>query len=174
MSFEASDPRRWNEALSKALRAVRKARSMRTQEVADRMNMAQRTYEHFEGGGGKVSMEKIYAFAVATESDPFALIAATLIQSPNLAARSARNKLVLTLAIALHDFNIEAGDDMDLLETGPLLTAFSEMFAGLAEEARRRREAIDDLERRTKGWLRRQAAEPGGGREDHCRYGAGS
>lgn len=152
MSFDASDPNRWSQALSKALRAVRKARALRTQDVADRMNLPLRTYEHFEGGGGKINVERIYGYAVATESDPFALVAAALIHAPGLAARSARNKLVLTLAIALHDFDEEAADDIDLLETGHLLTAFTEMFSGLTQEARRRRRAIDDLKRRTNGW----------------------
>ena len=138
--------------MSKAVRAVRNARSFRAQDVAERMGLALRTYEHFEGGGGRLNLERIFAFAAATDSDAFALLAAALIQAPDLAARSARNKLMLTFMLALQEFDTEVGDDIDLLETGALLAAFNEMFARLTTEAKRRRETIATVEQRAKNW----------------------
>ena len=114
--------------------------------------MALRTYEHFEGGGGRLNLERIFAFAAATDSDAFAILAAALIQAPGLAARSARNKLMLTFMLALQEFDGAVGDDIDLLETGVLLGAFTEMFAKLTDEAKRRRETIATIEQRAKNW----------------------
>jgi hypothetical protein len=127
---------------------VRLARALRAHEVAARMGMAQRTYEHFEAGGGKLNLEHIFDFAAATESDAFALLAAALIQAPDLAARAARNKLMLTFMLAMQEFNAEVGDAIDLLETGVLLSAFNDMFAGLAAEARRRQATVEAVEQR--------------------------
>jgi len=152
MSPGSLDFRRWSRALSKAVRAVRGARSFRAHDVAERMGLALRTYEHFEGGGGRLNLERIFAFAAATDSDAFAILAAALIQAPELAARSARNKLMLTFMLALQEFDAEVGDDIDLLETGVLLGAFTEMFAGLTGEAKRRRETIAAVEQRAKTW----------------------
>jgi transcriptional regulator with XRE-family HTH domain len=152
MSPDSSDFRRWSRALSKAARAVRSARASRAHDVAERMGLALRTYEHFESGGGRLNLERIFAFAAATDSDAFAILTAALIQAPELAARSARNKLVLTFMLALKEFDSEVGDDIDLLETGVLLGAFTQMFTSLAGEAKRRRETIATVEQRAKNW----------------------
>jgi len=59
---------------------------------------------------------------------------------------------MLTFMLALQEFDAEVGDDIDLLETGVLLGAFTEMFAGLTGEAKRRRETIAAVEQRAKTW----------------------
>ena len=124
--------------------------------------MPQRSYEYFEAGGGKLNVERVYAFAEATRSDPFAILAATLMQSPAFAARATRNKLMLTYMLSLREFDAEVGDDIDLLETSALLAGFSEMFAKLAAEARKRREMLDSLERAARTWGQGGAVPPDG------------
>lgn len=165
MSSRNPDPRRWSQFLSEALRAVRRTRSLRTTEIAASMDMPQRSYEYFEAGGGKLNVERVYAFAEATQSDPFAILAATLMQSPAFAARATRNKLMLTYMLSLREFDAEVGDDIDLLETSTLLAGFSEMFAKLAEEARKRRQMLDNLERAARTWGQDGAPPPGGSDE---------
>ena len=43
---------------------------MRTIDVAQGMNMALRSYEHFESGAGRINIERIHRFAEVTDSDP--------------------------------------------------------------------------------------------------------
>ena len=162
MSSGSPDPRRWSQFLSEALRAVRRTRALRASEVAAGMNMPPRSYEHFEASGGRLNVARIYAFAETAHSDPFAILAATLMRSPAFAARATRNKLMMTFMMSLREFDAEVGDDIDLLETSTLLAGFSEMFAKLAEEARKRRQVVDSLERSAGLWSQGDAGPPDG------------
>lgn len=144
----ALDPQSWSRSLSQALRAVRRRQGLRAADVAARMGMPLRSYEHFESGGGRISLERIHQFAEATGSDPHAILAAVLMGSPLFAARSARNKLMLSFMLLLQELDADVGDDLELVETGVFLAQFGEAFARLAAEARRRRELTADIERR--------------------------
>ena len=56
--------------LATALRAIRRARGMRSSEVAEAMGLQLRTYQHFEEGAGPFDLDRIRRFADATDSDP--------------------------------------------------------------------------------------------------------
>ena len=112
------------------------------------MGMPLRSYEHFESGGGRISLERIHQFAEATSSDAYAILAGVLMDSPTFAARSARNKLMLSFMLLLQEFDAEAGEDLELIETGVFLSRFGESFTHLLNEIRQRRELSDQLQRR--------------------------
>jgi hypothetical protein len=56
--MERADRQSQNETLSAALRLIRAHRRMKSADVARGMNMALRSYEHFEAGGGRINLER--------------------------------------------------------------------------------------------------------------------
>jgi transcriptional regulator with XRE-family HTH domain len=124
--------------LSKAMRAIRRKRGLRTSDIAKRMGMAQRSYEHFESGRGRVSYERILAFAEATDSDPFALMATLALDSPEFPVRTADNKLVLIWMLTLRDLNEELGEDIAYLEAKTVIGALTRVSRELVEHVRKR------------------------------------
>ncbi len=124
--------------LSQAMRTIRRQRGMRSSDIAARMGMPLRSYEHFESGRGRVSYERLLAFADATDSDPFALIAALALDSPEFPVRTADNKLMLILMLALRDLNEELGEDIVYLEAKTLIGAFTRVSRELVEHVRKR------------------------------------
>lgn len=132
------DPRQrltQSETLSAALRLIRSHRRLKASEVADRMNMAQRSYEHFEAGAGRVNLERIHRFADATDSDPYALLASLGLGSPEFALRCADNKLMTIIMVALQDFDRDRGDVAAALDSRTLINAFDRAFKDLGDLA---------------------------------------
>lgn len=136
MSSIDPESRKRSQQLSLALRAVRRARQMTSREIATGMGIPLRSYLHFEAGGGRLNVDLVLRFAQATDSDPYAILGGALIGAPDLAGHCARNKMMIALAIALQEFCTELGPDIERLETSTLVTAFSELFTGLASQAR--------------------------------------
>ena len=126
------------ELLSKAMRDIRKKRGLKTSEVASSMGMALRSYEHFEAGRGRISYERLLAFAKATDSDPYALLAVVAFDSPEFALRVADNKLMQVMMLTLKEFNEELGEDIGDLETRTLIAAFTRIFKELIDNVRKR------------------------------------
>ncbi|UAK25472.1 helix-turn-helix domain-containing protein [Sphingomonas nostoxanthinifaciens] len=118
--------------LSQALRAIRKKRGMTVSEVAGAMAMPRRTYEEFGGGRGPVTHERIFAFAEATNSDPYALILAVDFKMPQFAIDCADTKLALILMIHLHDFATAEGGDITYLEPTNIIGAAERLFGDLS------------------------------------------
>lgn len=104
------------------------------------MGMPRRSYSHFEASGGPISPERILAFARATESDAYAILISIMIDAPSLAVRVSDNKLLGAFAILLQEFNQEVGDDLDRIETGVAISAFSTAFKTIADAVATRRE----------------------------------
>ncbi len=136
-------------ALKEALRAIRKHRGLRPADIAARMGLPLRSYEHFEAGGGQLNVERVFQFAEATDSDPYAILFGAIVGAPDFALRCADNKLALILALAVQDFNEDLGDDIAALEAGVLIGRFTKIFAELAEQARQ-------TEASTAAWLARR------------------
>lgn len=126
------------ELVSKAMRAIRKERGLRTSEVAAKMGMPLRSYEHFEAGKGRVSYERLLAFAEATDSDPFALMATLAFGSSDFALHCADNKLMLIMMLSLKEFNEELGEDISYLEPRTLIGAFDRLTKDLVDHVRKR------------------------------------
>src|SRR5690606_11073474 len=114
---------------------IRSQRRRKASEVADRMNMAQRSYEHFEAGAGRVNLERIHRFADATDSDPYALLASLGLGSPEFALRCADNKLMTIIMVALQDFDRDRGDVAAALDSRTLISAFDRAFKDLGDLA---------------------------------------
>lgn len=127
-----------NQLLSKAMRDIRRERGLRTSEVASRMGMALRSYEHFEAGKGRVSYDRLVRFAEATDSDPFALVAVASLGSPDFARRCADNKLMQVAMLTLKELNDELGDDLAYLDTRTLIGGFTRLCRDLVDNVRKR------------------------------------
>lgn len=102
------------------------------------MNMPLRSYEHFEGGGGRLNLERIFQFAKAIDVDPYAIVAAVMIASPHFAVRSADNKFIQAFVILLQEFDRTLGDEIANLETTAIVASFSQAFDTLLADARRK------------------------------------
>lgn len=141
--------------LKATLRAIRKRRGLRAADVAERMAMPLRSYEHFEAGVGLLNLDRLFQFAQATDSDGWAILVAVRSGSPELALHCADNKLVTILMLALQDFDGDLGDGVADIEAAALISRFSDGFRELARYARERRDAAS-------AWLQRPADEDDG------------
>jgi len=135
MTSDPSAPDAWNRNLSQALRAIRHSRQLSALDVARRMGLPRRSYAFFEAGGGRMNIERIMSFAHVTDSDPYAIVASVMIGAPELAVRTADNKLMTAFTILLQEFNTDVGDDIGRLETRAAISAFSGAFSSLADAA---------------------------------------
>jgi transcriptional regulator with XRE-family HTH domain len=121
-----------SEILSQALRAIRKKRGMTAVKVAEAMGMAVRTFEDFEAGRGPVTHDRIFAFADATDSDPFALILCPTFKSAALAIDCADTKLVMIMMMHLEEFVEREGGDITFLEPPLVIGGFERLFKELS------------------------------------------
>ena len=138
MSSKSNEEAAHAALLSNAMRSIRKARRMRTSEVAKAMDMPVRSYEHFEAGRGRISYDRIARFAAATNCDPIALLATIPIGSPDFALRCADNKLMQILMIALSELNDDLGEDIIYLESGAIIGGMTRLCKELADHVRKR------------------------------------
>ena len=129
-----------------AARAVRRARNMTAQQVATAMNLPLRTYEYFEAGTGRVNLDYVHRFAVATNCDPWSLLLGAPLGSTEFARQSADSKLMLIFLIALGEFVGTMGDRLLTLDPRALIEAFTETFRKLEQENRAKSEE-------TESWL---------------------
>lgn len=160
--MDSEQPLSANAVLSSSLRLIRTYRRMRTIEVASGMNMALRSYEHFESGAGRINIERIHRFADVTDSDPHAILAALALGSPAFALRCVDNKLATILAVVLQEFDEEAGDAISELDARTIINAFTKTLKDLAvQSVRKDAEAEAWLEER-KARLMRPAREDAG------------
>lgn len=140
-------PQRDNDVLSRALKLVRRHRGMTARAVAKAMHMPLRTYERFEAGGSRLNIDYIHRFAAATRSDPHAVIMAVAIDSPELAWRSADNKLVTALTIGGKRLNGLLGDGIAKLDGRTVILAVCAMYDDLLAENERQEMAARWLEK---------------------------
>lgn len=124
--------------LSEILRAIRLERRLRTSDVARAMGMPLRSYEHFEAGRGRLDLQRLQTFADATDSDPFAIVAALILRRPEFALRVADSKLMVVMMLSLDDFNEDLGEDIRLIEVRVLVGAFRRVFQDLTDHVRKR------------------------------------
>lgn len=156
-----------SETLSAALRLIRAHRRMKSAEAAQAMNMAQRSYEHFEAGGGRINLERVHRFAEVTDSDPHAIVTALALGSPRFALRCADNKLMTIFTVAVQEFDAEVGDAVADLDARTIINAFTRALRDLALQSVRRDGAAD-------AWLQqrlRRLVSPADG-EDRTEDGA--
>ena len=135
---------------------------MRTTDVAQGMNMALRSYEHFESGAGRINIERIHRFADVTDSDPHAILAALALGSPAFALRCIDNKLATILAVALQEFDEEAGDAIADLDARTIINTFTKTLKELAVQSVRKDAEADAWLATRKGRLITPRREDGG------------
>src|ERR1700761_5071871 len=132
---DAEHRRRW---LIQALKAVRRRRNKTAIEVAAAMRMAPRSYERFEAGRERLNIDRVHAFAEALGADPYGILLGVDIGSPELAARTADNKLPTILILWLQDLDAEIGDDLVQLDSETITSALGDTMNQLADIARQR------------------------------------
>lgn len=130
--------------IAEAFRAIRLMRRMRATEVARAMNLAPRTYENLESGTGRITYERIVAFAEATDSDPIAILTSISFGTPDFALRCADNKLMTIMLIAMKELNDDLGDDITYLTAQALVGGFTRLTKDLAQHVRRRETFVEE------------------------------
>ena len=141
--MDRADRQSQSQTLSAALRLIRSHRRMKTADIARSMHMALRSYEHFEAGGGRINLERIHRFAEVTDSDPYAILAALALGSPEFALRAADNKLMTILMVALQEFDAEIGDAVVELDARTIINTFTRALKDLAIQSVRRDSAAN-------------------------------
>lgn len=142
MAPPSSDgPRERDEVLSSILKAIRNARHMIVQQVADGMDMKKRSYERFEAGEGRLKVERIFAFAQATDSDPYAIWVSVKLGTPDFALACIDSKLVMLLVAHARDLFRSQGDAMNTLQAQVIVEALRPAFDLMREEIERGRSA---------------------------------
>lgn len=129
-----------------AARAVRRARNMTAQQVANLMGLPLRTYEYFEAGSGRVNLDYVHRFAAATNCDPYAMLLGPALGSTEFARRTADSKMILIFLIALGEFESRMEDRLLTLDPRGLIEVFTEAFRKIEADILAR-------ERETESWL---------------------
>ena len=138
MDATANEPATRRLWLSQALKALRRRRGLRALNAAELMGMPLRSYEYFEAGFGRLDVDRVHRFAAVLEADPYAILTALEIGSPQFAVRCAENKLATIVTKALQAFDTAAGDAIAQLDSETLTAAFQATFASLAGLAQER------------------------------------
>lgn len=110
------DPPDEGTLLSRILKAIRRRRGLLVAEVAARMNMAPRTYQLFEAGGGNLNLTRIERFAEATNSDAWAILTSLALGKPDFALQCADNKLMTATMETVRDFQRVWSADIERLD----------------------------------------------------------
>jgi transcriptional regulator with XRE-family HTH domain len=124
------------ESLSRALKTLRRRRGMRPLQVAAAIGIALRTYQYFEAGRGTLDIDRIHRVARVLGADPWALLVAVEIGSPDFAVRCAENRLMTLLIKALKRFDEQVRDGIARLDVRTLSTTFARTFEDLGRDAR--------------------------------------
>lgn len=111
------------------------------------MGMPARSYEHLEGGTGRITYERVVAFSKATDSDPIAIMATLSTGDPRFAVNCADNKLMSIMMIAVMELSDELGSDLTYLDAGTLVGGFTRLTRDFAQHVRKRETFAEE-------WLR--------------------
>lgn len=139
--------------LSQALKLVRRGRGLSAAEVAERMSLNIRTYRHFEAGKTYLDFNRIQAFALATDSDPHAILAAVMLETPAFAVHAIDNKVMSVIMAGVRRFEERVGERMAKIEVSRFISAFRRAFDDLETDL-----ALRDTEARR--WLGGGAPSP--------------
>ncbi len=128
-------------SLSLALKGVRRHRKLTVLQIANSMGLSKRTYEEFEAGRTGLRLDRLEAFARATDSDPHAILISAWIGTPDFAAACAETKAISLLLSALGRAHTDLGGVLAYLTARDVAAAFGAAFTDLiaAGEARRAR-----------------------------------
>jgi transcriptional regulator with XRE-family HTH domain len=138
MGGSPQDPTSRRAYLSRALKAVRRRRGLSAAEMARAVGMPLRSYQHFEAGRTRINTDRVHEIARILNADPYAILAAVDLGSPEFAVRAADNKLMTIILMALRDFDATAADLIAQLDARILTTTFERVFLDLAAQARER------------------------------------
>jgi transcriptional regulator with XRE-family HTH domain len=137
MARELEDPE-VSRALTAVVRAVRVHRGLTSKQVAARMDMKLRTYQHFEAGGGRFSFPKLRRFAQASGSDFNGLVVAILVRDTNLATCGGDNRLVSVTLFSLKALSVRLGESLSVIEPRHAISVLDQAFGRMEDQMRGR------------------------------------
>lgn len=105
------------------------------------MALNKRTYERFEAGEGFLKVARIFTFATATDSDPYALWASVKLGTPDFALACIDSKLLLLCVAHARELFLKEGADLANLQAAPIVEALKVAFTMLSAELDRSRKA---------------------------------
>lgn len=102
------------------------------------MGIGLRTYEDFEAGRGRLDLEKVRLFGLATDTDAVAIALGLMFGSKETALRALDNKSSTILWIALREFEDEAGDKISAIPGAYFLESLRQAFDRLRDYLQKR------------------------------------
>jgi transcriptional regulator with XRE-family HTH domain len=120
-----------NQALGQALKLLRRLRGRRPGELAVLIGISRRSYEYFEAGRGPLNVDRVHRFAQILDVDPFAILAAMEIRSPQFALQCAEHKLMTIMTVAVQEFDAAAGDAIGRLNAATIISGLTRVFDAL-------------------------------------------
>ncbi len=127
--------------LTSALRAIRRARGLRADEVASAMGLPLRTYRHFEAGCSQAQPERLRAFAQVTDCDYAALLLGAGGLDAALVLACADNKAATLAIAAIEGVHATLSTTFHTLTDADLAGAFDAARRRLQERALERSRA---------------------------------
>lgn len=121
---------------------LRRMRGVSVPDMAKAMGIARRTYENFEKGKGRLNVARVHHFAALLNADPYAILDAFEIRSPELALRCANNKMMMIHMMALEAFDAKAQDLIVGLDALDLLKRYTMFYDSLVELGREQADVI--------------------------------
>lgn len=111
---------------------------MKAADVARGMGIGLRTYEDFEAGRGRLDLEKVRLFGLATDVDAVAITLGLLFGSREIALRALENKAATILWVAMQEFEGDVGDQMAIIPGSYFLESLRLAFSRLREYLQKR------------------------------------
>jgi len=100
----------------------------------------------FESGRGPLTHERLFAFAEATDSEPYALLLGAIFGQADLAIDCADTKFCMIMMIYFEEFARERGGDIAYLDPPNLAGGFDRLFKDFGA-------LLNDRERFLQNWL---------------------
>ena len=123
--------------LGRVFRRLRLHRRLSVSEVADALEMPNRTYANLEAGNARISYDRIKRFAVFADIDPVAVQASTIFASDGIALACSENKLMMINLLAMEELYDELGSGIGDLEPRTIIAGFDQLKEGLIAAARK-------------------------------------
>lgn len=117
-------------------------RGVSVPDMAKAMSISRRTYENFENGKGRLNVARVHQFAALLNADPYAILDALEIRSPEFALRCANNKMMMIHIMALEAFDAKAQDLIVGLDALDLMKRYTDFYDSLVELGREQDEVV--------------------------------
>ena len=135
------------------LKRISRLRRLSNRDVARQMCIESRSFDRFVAGEVRLDVDRIFAFAKATNSDPVAIVAGLFLKNPELAQQCADNKLMMVHAICLEKLIERLGERLQKVDAATVILLYERLIEDCVRD-------LDEREARERDWLNRFPPDP--------------